>query len=80
MGHGEKSRRDEWTDSIAVGSKPLVERVKALLGFRAKGRDIIECGEWYQVREGEATYRVLFGGEKGDIRHRNTYFWNVNNE
>jgi len=34
---GEKARREEWTDSIAVGSVPFVEKVKALLGFGRKG-------------------------------------------
>ncbi len=47
LGDGEKARREEWTDSIAVGSRPFVEKVKALLGFRAKGREVIEGGEGY---------------------------------
>ena len=34
-GDGEKARKEEWTGSIAVGSRPFVEQVKALLGFRA---------------------------------------------
>jgi len=34
---GENARKEEWTVSIAVGSRPFVEKVKALLGFRAKG-------------------------------------------
>jgi putative transposase len=80
LGNGEKARHDEWTDSIAVGSRPFVERVKALLGFRAKGRDIVEGGEGYQVREGQAAYDALFGAEKGDIGPQNAYLWNVNNE
>ena len=75
---GEKARHDEWTDSIAVGSRPFVERVKALLGFRAKGRDIIEGDEGYQVREGPATYNALFGDEKRHIGPQNAYFWDVN--
>ena len=41
LGNGTKSRQDEWTDSIAVASKSFIEKVKALLGFKAKGRDII---------------------------------------
>ena len=80
LGEGEKARHDEWTDSIAVGSRPFVEKVKALFGFRTKGRDIAEDGEGYQVREGQAAYKALFGSEKGDIGHQNAYFWNVNNE
>ncbi len=80
LADGEKARHDEWTDSIAVGSGPFVERVKALLGFRAKGRDIVEGGEGYQVREGQATYKALFGAEKEDVGHQNAYFWNITSE
>ena len=31
--------------NIAVGTKSFVEKVKSLLGFKAKGRDVIEGGE-----------------------------------
>jgi len=37
--------------NIAVGSKSFVEKVKSLLGFKAKGRDVIEGGERYHLRE-----------------------------
>ena len=75
-----KFRKGEWTDSIAVGSRPFVEKVKSLLGFRAKGRDVIEGGEGYQVREGPTPYNALFGSEKGDIGPKNAYSWDVNAE
>jgi hypothetical protein len=64
FGDGEKARREEWTDSIAVWSRPFIENVKALLGYRAKGRDIIEGTEGYQPWEGPAAYNALFGREK----------------
>ncbi len=63
-----------------MGRRPFVEKVKALLGFRAKGRDIIEGNEGYQVREGSAPYSALFGAERGDIGPKNTYFWDINTE
>ena len=80
LGDGEKARHQEWTGSIAVGSRPFAEKVKALLGFRAKGREVIEGNEGYEVREGPASYNALFGAEKGDIGPQNTYFWDINNE
>ena len=40
LGDEAKERQDEWTGSIAVGSRSFIENVKALLGFRAKGREI----------------------------------------
>ena len=63
-----------------MGSRPFVEKVKALLGYRGKGRDIIEGTEGYQVREGPALYNALFGAEKEDIGPENSYFWDVNAE
>ncbi|PKN30104.1 MAG: hypothetical protein CVU64_05040 [Deltaproteobacteria bacterium HGW-Deltaproteobacteria-21] len=38
MGNGSKERQEEWTASVAVGERSFVERVKALLVFRAKGK------------------------------------------
>src|SRR4030042_2680638 len=63
LGDGQKIRQEEWTSSIAVGSRSFVEHVKALLGYRAKGRDIIGGNEGYQLREGSASYKALFGAE-----------------
>jgi hypothetical protein len=63
-----------------VGSRVYVEHVKALLGFRAKGREVIGGNERYQLREGFAPYKALFGVENDDIDLENTYFWGVNNE
>jgi len=45
LGDGAKERQNEWTGSVAVGSKSFIESVKTSLGFRAKGRDVIESGE-----------------------------------
>ena len=80
LGDGEKGRREEWTGSIAVGSRPFVEKVKALLGYRAKGRDIIEGTEGYQAREGPAAYNAFFEAEKRDIGSQNAYSWDINGE
>ena len=60
-----------------MGSRPFVEKVKALLGLRAKGREVMEGGEGYQVREGPALYNAVFGAEKEEIGPENTYLWNV---
>jgi len=54
--------------------------VKALLGFRAKGRDVIGGNEGYQLQEGSAFYKALFGAGNDDIGLENTYFWGVNNK
>ena len=44
-------------DSIAVGSRIFVEKVKALLGFRVIGREVIEGGGGYHPWEGNAPLR-----------------------
>jgi putative transposase len=80
LGDGPKIRLDEWTDSIAVGSKTFVEKVKALLGFRAKGRDVKESVGGNQLREGAASYNALFEPKKHDIDPKNTYFLDINYE
>lgn len=71
-----KKRQDEWTASIAAGSKAFIGNVKAHLRLRTKGRDVIEAGEGYQLRKNLSSYKALFGGEYEDIDLKNTYFWN----
>jgi putative transposase len=73
-GGEEKARKDDWTGSIAVGSEGFVERVKELLGIRAKGREVVNDGEGCRVREGAAIYIPFFGAEKEEIGSENTYF------
>ena len=80
VGDGAKERQEEWTGSVAVGSKSFIESVKASLGFRAKGRNIIQSGEGYQLRESPASYKLLFEAENEDIAPENTVFWDVKNE
>ena len=46
LGDGAKGRQDGWTGSVAVGSKSFIESVKASLGFRARGRDILADNSW----------------------------------
>jgi hypothetical protein len=77
LGNGAKSRQEEWTESIAVGSKSFVEKMKALLRFKAKGRDVMEHREGYHLREEAAPYKTLFRAEKDDIGPKNTYFWDI---
>ena len=60
---------------------PFIENVKALLGFRAKGREVRKGGgARYQLREGAAQYKALFRAEKGNIDLENTYIWDAKTE
>jgi hypothetical protein len=64
---GAKGRQDKWAGSAAVGSKSFIESMKASLGYRSRGRDIIESGEAYQLRESPASYMAFFEAENEDI-------------
>ena len=50
LGNLEKAREEKWTDSITVVTRPFVQNIHALLGFRAKGKDVIEGAEGYHLR------------------------------
>jgi hypothetical protein len=78
LGDGKKDREEEWTGSIAVGNIPFVEKVKELLGFRAKGRKITKIKEGYQVREAPVRYNAFFGAKNENIGQKNTYSWDIN--
>jgi len=75
---GVKNRQEKWTGSNAVGSKPFVERVRARLVFRAKGRGGLASCEGYQLRGSSAHYKALLEAEKDDIGPKNTFFWDLN--
>ena len=80
MGNGEGDRQEEWTNSIAVGSKSFIDKVKSLLGLKARGRAVIEGGEGCHLREEAAPYTTSFRAEKDDIGLENAYFWDANIE
>jgi len=63
-----------------VWSRPFIENVKVRLGFLAKGRDVIEGSEEYQLRESSGDYKALFEVENEDIGLGNAYFWDLNPE
>jgi hypothetical protein len=78
LGNGEKLRQDEWSKSIAVGSRSFVEAVKRFLGIRAKGRDVVEGGQGYQLGEAAADYKLFLEEENEGIGSGNAYFWDLN--
>ena len=80
LGGGAKTRQEEWTCGIAVGSESFIQNVKALLGLRAKGRDVKRGSDGYQLREDPGAYKALFGAKNDNIGLENAYFWQVNKE
>jgi hypothetical protein len=72
-----KDRQKQWTGSVAFVGRSLVQDVRALLGFRGKGRDVEEGRERYQLRESVARYKAFFEAENDDIALENTYLWDI---
>lgn len=71
-------RDDKWTKSIAVCSRDFVDKEKSKLGVLAKGKDVAETNDGYQLREPTNSYMHHFQAQKGDIGPENTFFWNIN--
>jgi len=65
--------QSKWTQSIAVGDKSFVKKIKAQLGFRSKGSKIInEDDDDYQLREGQTGY-----GDTDYFNSENSFYWNT---
>ena len=59
-------RERRWTESIAVGSSPFIERIKKAMGAMAKGR-CVQPGEGaFGLREAQSVYNAIFD-------HQNRY-------
>ena len=63
-------KENKWTQSIAVGSKTFIEKVKQALGFKAKGRKIFYAEDTFQLREVLAPY-----GKANSLDSGNTFLW-----
>ena len=64
-------KENKWTQSIAVGSKTFIEKMKAALGFRAKGRKIICADDTFELRDVLTPY-----GKASNLDSGNTFLWN----
>jgi len=65
------NKENKWTQSIAVGSKTFIEKMKETLGFRARGRKIICADDSFELREKITPY-----GEANNLDFGNTFLWN----
>jgi hypothetical protein len=72
---GETARESTWTESVAVGNKKFIGKVREKLGIRAVGRDIIESGASHELREPGVSYSYDFGVKNDTLSLENTYFW-----
>ncbi len=67
-------RNSKWTESIGVGNKSFLKKIKEKLGFRAKGRSIMktEDSDFYQLRESQTPY-----GMPHNEANKNKFLWNI---
>ena len=71
-GNGDKENK--WSQSIAVGSKTFIEKMKGALGYRARGRKIICANDTYELREVMTPLAML------TIWIPRTHFYGINNQ
>lgn len=64
-------REGKWAQSVAVGSKEFIEKIKAKLDFQVKGRNISRRGENYQLREQQSAYNAHFTRENVSLSNDN---------
>jgi putative transposase len=56
----EAKRESRWTESIAVGSSPFIERIKNAMGAMAKGRRVQPGESAFELREAQSAYNAIF--------------------
>jgi hypothetical protein len=63
-------KENKWTQSIAVGSKTFIEKMKQALRYRATGRKIICADDTFELREALTLY-----GKANNPNLGNTFLW-----
>ena len=63
-------KETKWTQSIAVGSKTFIEKMKGALGYRVRGRKIICADDTYKLLE-----EITPFGNADNLDFENTYLW-----
>ena len=73
--NGLAARQRQWSESIAVGSRSFVEKVRNQLGFKTAHRDVTQVQGSYVLCEPAAAYAGKFVGEKAALSSENTLVW-----
>ena len=60
-------RQSRWTESIAVGSRSFIERIKNAIGSMARGRSVQPSGGAFELRETQSAYNAILDPENRDI-------------
>jgi len=72
---GDNKRRPQWTESIAVGDKVYVEKVKDQMGYKAIGRKVIENRDSFVLKETRQPYQSISDKMIQVQLEDNTFYW-----
>ena len=77
---GDIRRQAQWTESIAVGDKIYVEKVKDQMGYKAIGRKIVENRDSFTLREPQVSYQSISDKTIPVQPEDNTIYWQTGPE
>jgi putative transposase len=72
---GDIKRQPQWTESIAVGDKVYVEKVKDQMGYKAIGRRVIETRDSFVLKEMQHSYQSISARAIRVLQENNTIYW-----
>jgi putative transposase len=61
------TRESRWTESIAVGGRPFIERIQSAMGAMAKGRCVQPSEDAFELREAQSDYNAILNTENRNI-------------
>jgi putative transposase len=76
LANGCAPRDGRWSEAIAVGSLPFVERVKDDLGIKAMHREVLKTDGTCALHEPSEAYTRNLTGENEALSSENTLPWN----
>lgn len=71
-------RNQDWSESIALGSKSFTTNMQQQLVSRAQKRSIVSVNDVTVLKEPGIPYSTVFDAGKGALSPENTYFWRQN--
>ena len=72
---GNVTRQPQWTESIAVGNKVYVEKVKDQMGYKAIGRKVVENRDSFVLKETQQPYQGISDKAIQVQPEDNTFYW-----
>jgi len=64
-----------WSESLAVGSKGVVQNVQTLLGTKVANRKVKEMVDKHALREQSARYNIVSSAENSGLRLDYRLLW-----